>query len=177
MGESLIGMALPEMQFRNLEEAARHLEEASALFEQAGDDTMALVATGLLGVCARLEGELPVARQRYVDVLVRAERVGAQVALTLPLAALADLALLEGDAERAAVLDAAQAQLAERLGGTPSFALMGIPDVAKRARAELGDERYEAAAAAGRSAPIDEVIRVALASAATKEAGLPAGSS
>jgi len=123
---------------------------------------MTLISEGLLGLCARLEGDLTAARRRYVDVLVGAERAGTQIWLTMPLAALADLALLEGDAERAAVLDAAQAQLAERLGGTPSLALVGIPDVADRARAELGDEHYEAAVARGRSASLEEVIALAL---------------
>jgi len=162
MGESLAGMATAEMQFRRLRDAASHLEEATAVFRQAGDTTMTLISEGLLGLCARLEGDLTAARRRYVDVLVGAERAGTQIWLTMPLAALADLALLEGDAERAAVLDAAQAQLAERLGGTPSLALVGIPDVADRARAELGDEHYEAAVARGRSASLEEVIALAL---------------
>ena len=162
MGESLIGMALPQMQLRNVEEAINHLREAKALFEQVGDDTMALIADGLVGVCARIEDDRAAAQERYLDVLVRAERLGAHVALTLPLVGLADLSLLEGQPERAAVLDAAQAQLAERLGGTPSFALAGIGDVPTRARAELGDERYQAAVARGRSMPLDEIIRLAL---------------
>ena len=41
---------------------------------------------------------------------------------------LADMALLEGQPERAAVLAAAAAGLAEDLGGTPSIELAGIPD-------------------------------------------------
>lgn len=158
MGEVLIGMALPEMQSRNLAEAAGHLEEARVLFEQAGDDTMALIPAGLLGLCARLDGDLDIARQRYLEVLIRAQRGGAHIALTLALQALADLAMLEGDAAGAAILDAGQAQLAERLGGTPTFQLMGIPEICERARAQLGDEQYEAASAAGRAAPLDELI-------------------
>ena len=38
---------------------------------------------------------------------------------------------------------------------------MGIPSVADRARAQLGNERYEAAAAAGGVMPLEEVIHVA----------------
>jgi hypothetical protein len=94
-------------------------------------------------------------------VLARAEVMSAQMPLPLPLQALSDLALLEGDPERAAVLDGAQARIAERLGGTPSFDVMGIPLVAERARTELGDERYEAATARGRSMPLHDVIRLA----------------
>ncbi len=106
--------------------------------------------------------DLTAARRRYVDVLIRSHRVGADVVTSLPLAALADLALLERDAERAAILIGAQARLAERLGGTPTFELVGIPDVGDRARAELEPARYEAAVARGRSMPLDEVVRLAL---------------
>lgn len=121
MGQAMIGMALPQMQLGRLEEARRHLEEAAALFREAGDDTMALITDGLLGVCFRLEGDLTGARRSYVDVLVRTNRARANTFITLPLQALADLALLEGDPERAVILDAAQAGVAERFGGTPSL--------------------------------------------------------
>ena len=161
IGHALIGIAMPEMQLRDVEAAKRHLEEAAAVFHAAGDESTALIADGVYGVCLRLEGDLAAARRRDLDVLARAEAMSAHMTLGLPLQALSDLALLEGDPERAAVLDSAQAQIAERLGGTPRLDLMGIPAVAERARTELGDERYEAAAARGRSMPIHEVIRLA----------------
>jgi predicted ATPase/class 3 adenylate cyclase len=162
MGQPLVGMALPEMRFGDLEEAASHLEEAARIFEAAGNETMVVIATGLRGVCARLGGDLTAAQRRYADALVRSQRLDAHIAMTLPLAAFADLALLEGDPERAAVLDAAVTQLRERLGGTPTFELMGIPNVRDRAHAELGDDRYDAAAARGRSAPLDAIVRLTL---------------
>ena len=170
MGEALVGIALPEMRLGNHAEAARHLEEAMALFKREGDDNMALIPLGLLGVCARLEGSLAVARQRYVEILVRSHRAHAHVALTLALVALGDLALVEGDPERAAVLGAAEAKLAEGLGGTPSLRLVGIPDVLDRARNELGNDRYEEAVERGRSAPLDEIVRLALSEEATPRA-------
>jgi len=161
IGHALIGMAMPEMQFREVEAAKRHLDEAAAVFHAAGDESTALIADGLYGVCLRLEGDLAAARRRYLDVLGRAEVMNAQIVLGLPLQALADLALLQGDPGRAAVLDGAQAQLGERLGGTPSLELMGIPSVPERARPALGDERYEAATAEGRGMPLHDVIRFA----------------
>ncbi|CAN5126842.1 hypothetical protein BH18CHL2_BH18CHL2_08270 [soil metagenome] len=170
MGQALIGMSCIEMQFRDLDAAARHLEEGMALFERGGDDSMALVPAGLLGVCARLKGDLGAARRRYVDVLIRAQRAGWHAGVTLPIAGLADLALLEGDAERAAVLGGAQAQVAERLGGTPSFTLVGVADVLEQARSELCDERYQLAATRGRSTPLDEIILLALSGGAEAEA-------
>ena len=165
MGESLIGMAMTELQLGDVADATGHLTEANQLFRGAGDAPLALVAAGLLGLCNRIGGDLAAARRSYVDVLVRSHRVGADVVRTLPLAALADLALLEGDPERAATLIAAVARLADRLGGTPTFELVGIPDVADRARAELEPARYEAAVARGHSMPLDEVVRLALSDA------------
>ena len=161
IGSALIGISMPEMQLRDVEAAKRHLEEAAAMFHAAGDESNALIADGVYGVCLRLEGDLAAARRRDLDVLARAEAMSSHMTLGLPLQALSDLALLEGDPERAAVLDSAQAQIAERLGGTPRLDLMGIPAVAERARTELGNERYEAASARGRSMPLPDVIRLA----------------
>jgi hypothetical protein len=160
-GQSLIGLAMPEMQSREVDEAARHLEEAGALFGRAGDEGMALIADGLRGVCDRLRGDLRAARRRYLDVLQRAETVNAHLALMLPIEALADLAELEGDAERAAVLTAGQAQVAERLGGTPGLQLMGIESVMDRARAALSEERLESAVARGRAMSVPELVAYA----------------
>jgi hypothetical protein len=161
IGHALMGIAMPEMQFRDVAAAKGHLEEAATVLHAAGDESFALIADGLYGVCLRLEGDLAAARQRYLDVLARAEAMNVHIALGLPLQALSDLALLQGDPELAVVLDGAQAQLAERLGGTPGFEVMGIPTVAERARSELAKERYEAAYARGRSMPLGDVIRLA----------------
>jgi predicted ATPase/class 3 adenylate cyclase len=161
IGHALIGIAMPEMQFRDVQSAKGHLEEGAAVFHAGGDESSALIADGLYGVCLRLDGDLAGARRRYLDVLARAEVMKAHIALTLPLQALSDLAVLEGDPERAAVLDGAQARLVESVGGTPGFELMGIPSVAQRARAELGTERYEAVTALGRSMALNDVIRLA----------------
>jgi predicted ATPase/class 3 adenylate cyclase len=168
IGEALFGMALAEMRMGNLSKAERLLDEGIALYQKASDENMFLIGVGLRGVCARLGGDLDAARQRYVDVLVRSERNGSHMGLTMGLITLADLALLEGDLERAAVLKAAEEQLSEQLGGTPPFELMGIQDVAARARAELGTELYEAASARGRAAPLEEIVRLALSGTGTK---------
>ena len=162
IGEALFGMALAEMRLGNLTEAERLLDEGIALYQKASDENMFLIGVGLRGVCARLRGDLDAARQRYIDVLVQSERNGSHMGLTMGLITLADLALLEGNPERAAVLEAAEEQLAERLGGTPPLELMGIPDIGERARAELGSERYETASARGRAAPQEEIVRLAL---------------
>lgn len=161
VGQSLIGLAVLEMQARDIAAAAQHTEEAEQVFRDSGDENMALIAAGVHAICFRLAGDLATAQREYLDVLQRAEAVGASIALTLPLQSLADLALLHGDPDRAAVLDAAQARLGERIGGTPGFALMGISSVADRARADLGEERYAAATERGRALEFDEVMRLA----------------
>lgn len=145
IGHSLIGLAVLEMQARDVAAATQHLKEAERVFRDNGDENMALIAAGVHAICFRLAGDLTTAKREYLNILGRAEAVGASIAFTLPLQCLADLALLDGDAERAAVIDAAQTRLGERVGGTPGFALMGIPSIADRARAELGEERYDAA--------------------------------
>lgn len=162
IGQALYGIALSEMQLGNIARAGTLLKEGTRVYERAGDENMTLIGVSLGGVGSRLAGDLEEARKAYVDVVLRAERTGSQMALTLALQALADLALVEGNPERAAVLEAARAQVAEDLGGTPSFDLMSIPDVGARARAELGDERFEAACARGRAAPLDEIVRMAI---------------
>jgi hypothetical protein len=88
---------------------------------------------------------------------------------------LADLALLDDEPGWAAVLAAAAAGLDEELGGTPSIELAGIPDPLAQARAELGEERYEAAVNRGRSMPIDEIVRLALAATADTPDTAPSG--
>jgi hypothetical protein len=144
---------------RSLEEAERHLREAGA-------DDFHFVPVGVLGIIARLRGDLAAARRRYGEVLGLSYRAGRQLGINMALVFLADLALVEGQPERAAVLAAAAVRHAEELGGTPSIELAGIPHPLARARAELESERYDAATARGRSSSIDEIIQYALADAA-----------
>ena len=161
MGQSLVGVALTQMTLGDVDSAERSLEQASELFRSRGDEPLDLVARGLQGVCYRLRGDLDAARHRYVDVLARAEKINSHLALTLPLSTLADLAILEGDPERAAMLDAAQMQVSERLGGTPTSLLTGIPSASDRAREILGDEVFEDAATRARAMPIQAIIELA----------------
>jgi predicted ATPase/class 3 adenylate cyclase len=160
MEESLRGIGLLKMRLGRFQEARAHLEEAREACPEVAP--MRLIIDALLGVCSRLEGNLATARSVYLDILDRAERSGVDLFMPLPLQCLADLALAEGDSERAVILDVAQATIAERLGGVPSLELAGLPNVQEQARQELDDARFEAAVARGRSAPLDEIVRLAL---------------
>jgi tetratricopeptide (TPR) repeat protein len=166
IGGSLVGLGVVQMRLGRLEDAVSSLEEAEQHLREAGDDDFHFVPIGMLGVVARLQGDLAAARRRYFEVLGRSHQAGRQLGINMALGLLADLALLEGQPERAAVLAAAAAGLDEELGGTPSIELAGIPDPLARARAELGSRRYEAAVNRGRSSHIDEIVRLALAGTA-----------
>ena len=130
------------------------------------DDDFQFVPIGMLGLVARLRGDLASARRSYAEVLGRSLQEGRQLGMSMAMDLLADLALLEGQPERAAVLAAAAAGLDEELGGTPSVELAGIPDSLAQARDELGNERYEAAVNRGRTSHIDEIVQLALAGTA-----------
>ncbi|HYZ46148.1 MAG TPA: adenylate/guanylate cyclase domain-containing protein [Actinomycetota bacterium] len=167
---SLIGMACAEMRLRHLTEGRKSLEEAERLLRRAGNEEFLTIPMGLLGIADRLNGDLAAARRRYAELLLNSQKTDRQLGITMALQCFADLALVEGRPERATVLSAAEGRLAEQLGGTPSLNLAGIPDVRERARAELGDERYEAALARGRSAGLEEIVQLALSRAAPTEA-------
>jgi hypothetical protein len=154
------------MRLGRLDDAVRSLEEAERRLREAGDDDFHFVPIGMLGLVARLQGDLASARRRYVEVLDSSHQAGRRLGINMALDLLADMALLDGQPERAAVLAAAAAGLGEELGGAPSIELAGIPDPAARARAELGNKRYEAAVNRGRSSHLDEIVRLALAGTA-----------
>jgi predicted ATPase len=61
IGRALMGIALREMQFRDIEAAKGHLDEAAGVLHAAGDETFALIADAIYGVCLRLEGDLAAA--------------------------------------------------------------------------------------------------------------------
>ena len=165
---SLVGLGVVQIRLGRLDDAVSSLEEAEQHLREAGDDDFHFVPIGMLGLVARLQGDLATARRRYAEILGPSHQAGRQLGINMALGLLADLALLEGQPERAAVLAAAAAGLVEELGGAPSIELTGVPDPLARARAELATERYEAAVNRGRSSHIDEIVRLALAGTADR---------
>jgi predicted ATPase len=175
MSGSLVGLGVVQMRLGRLDDAVSNLEEAEQHVREAGEDDFHFVPIGMLGMVARLQGDLATARRRYAEILGPSHQAGRQLGINLALVSLADLALLEGQPERAAVLAAAAANLNEELGGTPSIELTGVPDPLAGARAALGQERYEAAVNRGRSSPIDEIVRLALSATTDSPAQPEAG--
>jgi hypothetical protein len=155
-----------ELHLRLLDDAVRTLEEAERAFREAGEDNLRFMPICLLGLTARLQGDHAGAWGRYVEALNSSHRRSFLLGISLTLACMADLALLEGKPEPATILAAAAARLSEELGGTPPFESVGIAHPLQRARAELTQKRYDTAVARGRETPIDEIVQLALAAAA-----------
>ena len=124
---SLVGLGVVQMRLGRLDDAVRSLEEAERHARETGDDDFHFVPVGLLGLVARLQGDLAGARRRYAEILSRSHQAGGRLGTTMALGLLADLALLEGEPERAAVLAAAAAGLDEELGGLPRSSLPAFP--------------------------------------------------
>jgi tetratricopeptide (TPR) repeat protein len=162
MAGSLIGQATVHLRLGDLEDAISSLDEAEKLARAAGDEDFLFVPIGLRGMAARHQGDLSGARGRYVEVLERSRRTSRHGGINMALGFLADLAIAEGRPEYAALLGSVANAVAEQLGGALPMTLTGGEDPADVARAQLGDERYEAAAARGRAMSLDDAIVLAL---------------
>jgi predicted ATPase/class 3 adenylate cyclase len=166
LGGSYVGKGVAELHLRLLDDAVRTFEEAERAFRAAGEDDFALIPLCMLGLAARLQEDHAGASRRYSDALNSSHRGGFLLGMSLTLVCIADLALLEDEPEPATMLAAAAVRLSEELGGAPPFEAVGIVNPLERARAELAPERYDAAVAQGREAPIDEIVQLALVVAA-----------
>jgi hypothetical protein len=109
----------------------------------------------------RYAGDHAAARERYGRSLVVFLELGSLVEMTLGLYGFADLALAEGDPQRAIRLAGAAEALRERSENVQMFD-MWIPDPAERARALLDEETAERLFAEGRALDADQAVRYAL---------------
>jgi hypothetical protein len=166
LGGSYVGKGVAELHLCLLENAVNTLEDGQSVFREAGEDNLRFMPICLLGLTARLQGDHSGAWRRYGDALDASHNRGFLLGISLTLACMADLALLEGKPEPATILAAAAERLSDELGGTPPIESIGIAHPLQRARAELTQERYDAAVARGRETPIDEIVQLALETAA-----------
>jgi predicted ATPase/DNA-binding SARP family transcriptional activator/Tfp pilus assembly protein PilF len=139
------------------------LEESLAIRRQCGDQEGIAAALWALGRVAREEGRSQAAYACYTECLPLYQAFGRTRSL---LFLLEDLAVLDSEAarpERAARLLAAAEALCEEHGLTWSALDCAASERAvAAARAALGDERFAAAWAEGRSWTLEAVVRVAL---------------
>ena len=166
LGGSYVGKGVAELHLRLLDDAVRTLAEGERALRESGEDNLRSVPICLLGLAARLQGDHASAWPRYAEALKSSHRRDFPLGVNLALVCIADLALLEGMAEPATMLAAAAERLSDELGGTAPTESVGIVHPLERARAELTQERYDAAVARGRETPINEIIQIALAVAA-----------
>jgi tetratricopeptide (TPR) repeat protein len=99
-----------------LADGREHLERAIALYEQAGDTSLAALASAGLADIDVLEGKLEQAASRFEATLPMLEQRGPSAELAATLAQLGRVQALRGDREGALITLDRALRLAERLG-------------------------------------------------------------
>jgi predicted ATPase len=132
------------------DDAQRHLGEARNLGERFDDAWLAAWSRVGLGTLAVVGGRLEEARALLEEGLELSLAAHSTLSVTLCLAAFAQLALVEGDAERAALLAGAAEGLRRRVG-LRAWQLLRRPEAELLAqlRRALGADRFEELFAAG----------------------------
>jgi predicted ATPase/DNA-binding SARP family transcriptional activator len=160
---ALLWVARGQMRRGETTQAAALLESSLDAFRELGNKDNLSFALGSLGDLARRQGDYARAADLRKDSLRLAWEIGSKVETCYALEHLALIASANGAPERAATLWGTTEVLRESLNRSlaPSYAAEYGPAVAG-ARAQLGEERFAAAWAAGRALPIEEAIELAL---------------
>jgi tetratricopeptide (TPR) repeat protein len=138
------------------------LAESVALSEQIANQPYRAHTLVLLGAALAAEGDLPGAEDAYMAVVRLGHQVAGRQCTAACLDGLAELALAQGQSERAARLLGAAARMLGGVGASP----LPLPprlraereQVAARARQALGEAAWEAAFAAGKALSLDEAL-------------------
>ena len=155
----------------DLERAAAFIEEGLALHRGEQSTWMVGVSLVSLGTVRRQQGDLALAAAHYREGLALTRETNNRWGIALALEGWAGLAGVLGQPARAARLFGAAAALREAVGTPVPPAERPMHERAvEAARSPLGEERFAAAWAAGRSLTLEEAI-------AEAEALVPAGSS
>ncbi len=141
--------------------ARAHSEAAIAAGEASSRDH--LVASGNLGLVLRAEGEQERARPVFEGVLRTSRRRGSNRMMAMAVLGLACLAGDGGDWPRASVLHGISRAFLDRTG-TPweEFEARYCQESIDRARAHLGDARFDRAYAQGMGLSLDDAVGLAL---------------
>jgi DNA-binding CsgD family transcriptional regulator len=138
------------------------LEESLAICRELGDRRAISKAVQFLGDAASGTGDQAAARTLYEESLSLSVELGDLWMSTLSLEGLARVALATGQPEAAARLLGAADAVREDTGAPRSaayFARLYEPSL-ERARAELGEDRFASARAAGRGLTLEEAPAV-----------------
>jgi non-specific serine/threonine protein kinase len=147
--------------------ASSLLQECVGILEHLGGNKGGTAFSLLhLGRLARQHGDLPLARNRVLDALRLFAELEDRRGIAYALVGLAGVSLAAGDSGAAAYLFGASETL--RAAGGPFLEVALRAEVDRdlaAAHAALGDDEFSAVWTAGRSAPLDQTIAVALESA------------
>ena len=147
-----------------LGEAAALLSEAAVLHRRMDDEESLTFTVYTLAVVVHQQGDAVEARRLWGESLAVGHAIGYPECVGYGLSALGVLDVAEGAPERGAPLLALADALFEGIGAGMQEAERARHDEAvAAARAVLGDEAYERAAAEGRAMPVDDAVALALA--------------
>jgi tetratricopeptide (TPR) repeat protein len=143
------------------DDAQRHLREARDLGKRFDYAWLAAWSRVLLGTLALVRGRLEEARALLEEALELSLAAHSTRSVTLCLAAFARLALVERDAERAALLAGATEGLRRRVGLRALILLrQGEAELVDQIRQALGADRFDQAFAAGAQLTQQEAVDV-----------------
>jgi len=143
------------------DDAQRHLREARDLGERFDHAWLAAWSRVLLGTLAVVRGRLEEARALLEEGLELSLAAHSTRNVTLCLTAFAQLAFVEGDGERAALVAGATEGLRRRVGLRALILLrQGEAELVDQIRQTLGADRFDQAFAAGAQLTQQEVVDV-----------------
>ncbi|HEX2064417.1 MAG TPA: hypothetical protein VHE80_08345, partial [Acidimicrobiales bacterium] len=143
----------------DLAAAERQFAAGAAIAERMGNDAIKGRAMSLQGLIVLARGDAERAMRLVIDGARANRRGGQRTSMAYSTDGLAAVALEAGQPAAAARALAAGAALREHLGYPPSPAFPPVLEaLARRCRAELGDEDYEATVAEGRSWDVEDAI-------------------
>jgi predicted ATPase/class 3 adenylate cyclase len=146
-----------------LERATAYYEEALAFSRQAGDRASAYIMMSNLGNVARRQGDLARAAKLHRESLAFAQQRGDLRSVAERLECLAWDLGSGGDGEHAARLLGAAAAIRQAIGAPlPPSEQAETEAAVSAARSAIGEQEWATAFAAGRSLPLDQVLREAL---------------
>jgi predicted ATPase/class 3 adenylate cyclase len=149
----------------DLDQARRVLERASARFDELDDVVHQVVTASMIAGLYLAQGDRKGAERSFIDMLVAAREIGDVVAMTsaLPFEAIAALELERP--ESAAIILGAFDTYSRRYGVSLPLGIgqvIAAYDPRGRARAALGEEKFDAALRRGGEMTLDETVEYVL---------------
>jgi len=135
------------------------MEESLAIMRELGDRRSSARLLWFLGHAAFVQDDYAKARTFYAEALAILQELGIKWFIASCLDGLAEVAVAQGQPERAAHLLGAAALLREALGASPPpYNLANYERAVDTTRAQLGEERFAAAWAEGQEMTLKQVL-------------------